>query len=71
MPNTFALKLRKHLRTKRLEDVRQLGMQSVHVFLCFLEMFVCFYVCFACTDMYDVCPYVCMYVCMYAWYVRR
>jgi len=29
MPNSFATKLRKHVRTKRLEDVQQLGTDRV------------------------------------------
>lgn len=28
-PSNFTLKLRKHLRTKRLEDVRQLGIDRI------------------------------------------
>eukprot|EP00636_Phaeomonas_parva_P018981 CAMPEP_0118853512 /NCGR_PEP_ID=MMETSP1163-20130328/2070_1 /TAXON_ID=124430 /ORGANISM="Phaeomonas parva, Strain CCMP2877" /LENGTH=122 /DNA_ID=CAMNT_0006786069 /DNA_START=284 /DNA_END=648 /DNA_ORIENTATION=+ len=32
MPSGFAMKLRKHLRTKRLEDLRQLGTDRVVVF---------------------------------------
>ena len=55
MPSNFTLKLRKHLRTRRLEDVRQLGMDRIvdFVFGCgdhavhlILEMYsqVCVYV---------------------------
>lgn len=29
MPSGFSMKLRKHIRTKRLEDVRQVGMDRV------------------------------------------
>lgn len=29
MPSNFTLKLRKHLRTRRLEDVRQLGVDRI------------------------------------------
>eukprot|EP01083_Nonionella_stella_P289471 985027_1 len=32
MPNGFSTKLRKHIRTKRLEDIRQLGIDRVVVF---------------------------------------
>ena len=31
MPSNFALKLRKHLRTRRLDDVRQLGVDRLVV----------------------------------------
>ena len=33
-PSGFTLKLRKHVRTRRLEDVRQLGYDRVCVTLC-------------------------------------
>ena len=29
MPSGFSMKLRKHIRTQRLEDVRQVGMDRV------------------------------------------
>jgi predicted ribosome quality control (RQC) complex YloA/Tae2 family protein len=29
VPSNFSLKLRKHVRTKRLEDVRQLGVDRI------------------------------------------
>lgn len=56
-PSNFTLKLRKHLRTRRLEDVRQLGVDRVVDFVfgtgenahhLILEMYaqVCLYVCF-------------------------
>lgn len=33
-PSGFTLKLRKHIRTRRLEDVRQLGYDRVITFSC-------------------------------------
>lgn len=34
-PSGFTLKLRKHIRTRRLEDVRQLGYDRVWLCICF------------------------------------
>lgn len=43
-PSGFTLKLRKHIRTRRLEDVRQLGYDRVSLLLFFLLLweFICF-----------------------------
>jgi hypothetical protein len=40
-PSGFTLKLRKHIRTRRLEDVRQLGIDRVHFALLLLHYNEC------------------------------
>jgi hypothetical protein len=40
-PSGITLKIRKHIRTRRLEDIRQLGVDRVRLNICFFEGILC------------------------------